>query len=103
MISFDSTVQRPAREWSRGDASEIDGQIERSKRAGANESKLSEFNALTNPWHAKASATAARGESHWIDPCLLGVRLSVRTHQVPDHALIAGISFPGFALEEFQS
>jgi hypothetical protein len=43
MISFDSTVQRPAREWSRGDASEIDGQIERSKRAGANESKLSEF------------------------------------------------------------
>src|SRR5438874_9756649 len=74
MISFDSTVQRPAREWSRGDASDIDGQIERSKRAGANESKLSEFNALTNPWHAKASATAARGESHWIDPCLLGVR-----------------------------
>jgi hypothetical protein len=53
MISFDSTVQRPAREWSRGDASDIDGQIERSKRAGANESKLSEFNALTNPWPPK--------------------------------------------------
>src|SRR6266481_574216 len=33
MISFDSTVQRPAHEWSRGDASEIDGQIERSNGA----------------------------------------------------------------------
>ncbi len=66
------------------------------------------FNALTiqrfnEALAAKALATAARGESHWIDPCLLGVRLSVRTHQVPDHALIAGISFPGFPLEEFQS
>ena len=30
-------------EWSRGDASDIDGQAERSKRAGANESMLSEF------------------------------------------------------------
>jgi hypothetical protein len=33
----------PAHEWSRGGASDIDGQTERSKRAGANESKLSEL------------------------------------------------------------
>src|SRR5438045_4123107 len=36
------------------------------------------------------------------DRRLLAMRLSVRTHQVSDHALIAGISFTGFALEEFQ-
>src|SRR5436190_2184882 len=35
-LSFDSTVQRPAREWSRGDASDIDGQAERPQCAGAN-------------------------------------------------------------------
>src|SRR5207237_9581850 len=35
----------PAREWSRGAASDIDGQADRPKRAGANESKLSEFRA----------------------------------------------------------
>jgi hypothetical protein len=33
----------PAREWSRRDASDIDGQAERPKRAGANESILSEL------------------------------------------------------------
>ena len=41
----------------------------------------------------------------WREPdrcLLLGVRLSVGTHQVPDHALIASISLPGFPLEEFQ-
>ena len=31
------------REWSRGNASDIDGQAERPKRAGVNESMLSEF------------------------------------------------------------
>jgi hypothetical protein len=35
-------VEPPAREWSRGDASDIDGQAERPKRAGANESTVSE-------------------------------------------------------------
>src|SRR5881394_2827016 len=39
----DANVKKPAREWSRGDASEIDGQAERPKRAGANESMLSEL------------------------------------------------------------
>ena len=53
--------------------------------------------ALCEGW----SATAARGASP-INRCLLAMRLSVRTHQVPDHALIAGISLPGFPLEEFQ-
>src|SRR5213080_2342086 len=39
----EANVKSPAREWSRGDASDIDGQAERPTRAGANESKLSEF------------------------------------------------------------
>ena len=39
----ETNVKSPAREWSRGDASDIGGQAERPKRAGANESKLSEF------------------------------------------------------------
>ena len=39
----EANFKSPAREWSRGDASDIDGQAERPTRAGANESKLSEF------------------------------------------------------------
>src|SRR6266545_6409358 len=35
-------LAKPAREWSRGATSDIDGQAERPKRAGANESMLSE-------------------------------------------------------------
>jgi hypothetical protein len=37
-------VQRPAREWSRRNASDIDGQAEEPKERDASESKLSEFN-----------------------------------------------------------
>jgi hypothetical protein len=45
-------VGQPACEWSHGDASDIDGQTERSKRAGANESKLSELaSSIFRLWH----------------------------------------------------
>jgi len=46
--------------------------------------------------------TGAKAIPDRIGSYLLGVKLSVRTDQVPDHALIAGISLPGFPLEEFQ-
>jgi hypothetical protein len=37
-------------QWSRGDTSDIDGQTETSQCAGANESKLSEFNSALDEW-----------------------------------------------------
>ena len=56
-------VKSPAREWSRGDASDIDGQAARPKRAGANESKPSELRFdprfLLEPTGTKAIATNA--------------------------------------------
>ena len=69
-------------------------QCEPNLAAAARDQTLQHFNDST--------VHVAIAISDWIDRRLLCVRLSIRTHQVPDHALIAGISFTGFALEEFQ-
>jgi hypothetical protein len=52
--------QRASFNWSQGDASDIDGQTERSNGAGAHESKFSEFN---SPQDESAVAIESRGDS----------------------------------------
>src|SRR6266542_6915006 len=60
-------LQRPAREWSRRDASDIDGQARGPNERDANESKLLEFNDSTN--HAATAQDLRQNEMTTTSHC----------------------------------